>query len=150
MAVASFSKTSQTETSKMFLLEMIVSSVLATAIALLLTFLRPRDGAPRFVLFLFFLVTTFPLIWMAGLWMIPVGPPFGGVPWLGYILVSLFLLLFVLVVVPPSRPPRHRDDVVPADAEREAREGTAIFFGLFFWLLMVATAVALMVRYAAL
>lgn len=133
----------------MFLLEMIVSIVLATTIALLLTFMRPRDGAPRLALFFFFLLTTFPLIWMAGLWMIPVGPPFGGVPWLGYILVSLFLLLFVLVVLPPSRAPRHGDEIVPADAEREAREGTAIFFGLFFWLLMIATAVALLVRYAA-
>jgi hypothetical protein len=134
----------------MFLLEMIVSIALATTIALLLTFMRPRDGAPRFALFFFFLLTTFPLIWMAGLWMIPVGPPFGGVPWLGYILVSLFLLLFVLVVLPPSRPSRDGDDIVPADAGREARQGTAIFFGLFFWLLMIATAVALIARYAAL
>jgi hypothetical protein len=131
----------------MFLLDMLVALVLAVIITSVLVALRPRDGMSAGLLFAFFFLISFPMIWAAGTWMVPVGPPFAGVSWLGYLVAGLFLLALILAILPPSRRSEHGDAIMPAGAKREALEGTAIFFGLFFWILLLAAAVALIVRY---
>lgn len=133
----------------MFLLEMTLALSLALLVTSLLVALRPRDGAPPAVLFVFFFIMVFPLIWAGGTWLTPIGPAFGGVAWLGFVLVSLFLLLLILAAVPAQSSRALGDhEVMPANARKETIAGTALFFGLFFWLLLIAAATALVAHYA--
>lgn len=130
----------------MLIWEMLCALLLAVLVTSVLVAVRPRDGAPPAALFIFFFIMVFPLIWAGGAWLTPVGPVFGGVAWLGFALVSLFLLLLILAAV-PAQARRRREDIVPEHATEETLAGTALFFGLFFWLLLVAAAVALVARY---
>jgi hypothetical protein len=100
--------------------------------------------------FIFFFLLLFPLIWAAGVWLTPVGPPLWGVPWLGFLLASLFLLVLLLAAAVPSGPPRRTGDVTPENAREEALKGTVVFFGLFFWVLVIGAAAAVITRYATL
>lgn len=131
----------------MFIYEMLLAILLALVVfAVLAPSRRYRSdtGAP---ILLFFLPLLFLLIWASGSWLTPVGPPVAGVYWLSFLIPALFLLLLLFALSTPSAPPRREGEVAPANAEEEAAAGTAIAFGIFFWLLLVGAIVALILRY---
>lgn len=134
----------------MFITELVLALLLAALVAAVLATTRRSEDAGLAAVFVFFFLLLFPLIWAAGVWMTPVGPLAWGVPWLGYLLISLFLLVLLLAAAAPSGPTRRVGDVTPEDAGEEALKGTVVFFGLFFWVLVIAAAVAVIARYTTL
>ncbi|MBD3337300.1 MAG: hypothetical protein GF355_17445 [Candidatus Eisenbacteria bacterium] len=102
---------------------------------------RTGAGAALVFLFLILLLAT----WAGGAWMGPFGPPLWGGYWLPPLLVGVVILLIIAALV-PVRPPRTR---VAADEPSGEVEGPALFFGLFFWLLLLALAVAVVAAYAS-
>lgn len=126
--------------------------LLAIALALLvITLLVPSrryhgaNGAPGWV-FLFPLL--FLLIWASGAWLTPVGMPVAGVYWLSFVIPAIFLALLLFALAHPSRPAKGNDkDVLPGNAAEEAAAGTALAFSIFFWALLIAALVAVIVRY---
>src|SRR6056297_674910 len=132
----------------MFFAELLLALVLAALVAAVLASTRRSEDAGLAAVFVFFFLLLFPLIWAAGVWLTPVGPPLWGVPWLGFLLVSLFLLVLLLAAAVPSGPPRRAGGVTPENAGDEALRGTVVFFGLFFWVLVIGAAVAVITRYA--
>ena len=134
----------------MIVTEMLLALVFAALVAALLAATRRSEDTGITPFFIFFFLLLFPLIWAAGVWMTPIGPPVRGVPWLGFLLVSLFLLVLLLAAAAPSGSPRRAGDVTPENAGEEALKGTVVFFGLFFWVLVIGAAAAVITRYATL
>lgn len=132
----------------MFLLEMLLALVLAAIAAGILATTRRSEATAFLPFFVFYFLLLFPIIWAGGVWVTPLGPTLGGVAWLGFVLVGLFLVILLLAAAVPSRPPETPGDVTPANAGEEALKGTAVFFGLAFWLLLVAALAAVVARYA--
>lgn len=130
----------------MFFYEMLLAIALALIVfAILAPSGRYRgEGIP---LLLFFVPLLILLIWAGGAWLTPVGPPVAGVYWVGFLLPALFLLLLLFALSTPSAPPRREGEVMPGNAEEEAAAGTAVAFSIFFWILLVAAIVAIVVAY---
>lgn len=92
-----------------------------------------------------FLFTILFLVMLGGgLWIEPWGPLVAGVAWVPYLMLGLLVLLLVLAAAAPARPSR-----TPAEAAQETEEATAIgaVFGVFFWILVVALLVSIVVRF---
>jgi hypothetical protein len=87
------------------------------------------------VLFLF--------IWAGGAWAAPVGPPFMGVYWAPFLLMGFFVMLLFAAI--PSGPPRTtREAMAEARAEDEV---TGVGLTIFFWLLVGALTLAILIHY---
>lgn len=132
----------------MFFYEMLLAVALALVVFAILApsgRYRGGDGVP---LLLFFVPLLVLLIWAGGAWLTPIGPPVGGVYWLGFLLPAVFLLLLLFALSTPSGAPKREGDVVPENAEKEALAGTAVAFSLFFWILVVAAIAAVVAAYA--
>lgn len=125
----------------MFFYDMLIAIVLALIVVAILTPGRRYRGTDGGAALLFFFLILFPLIWLAGAWLTPIGPPIAGVSWLGFVLAALFLLLLLFALAPP---PASGSERLP---ESEGAPGAAVAFGLFFWILLIAAVVALLVRY---
>ena len=131
----------------MLLLDMLLALLLTLGIVALIAPTRRYAHDDGFIVLTFFVALLFPLIWTGGAWLTPIGPPIAGIAWANYLLVGVFLALLILALAPPSSPPKRGSDIVPENAEQEARAGTVIAFGLFFWLLLIASIVSLVAYY---
>src|ERR1043165_6835318 len=80
-----------------------------------------RGPGPVNGLFYFFLLILF-ISWAVGTWIHPVGPLFYNVPWLGFFVAALVVMVFIAVLV-PARITKDGDE----DREDEA---AAITFGM--------------------
>jgi hypothetical protein len=90
---------------------------------------------PLFILI--FLVT-----WAIGAWIAPVGPVAWEVPWLAFLIIGLLFALLVAALVPPQPSSPDVRMKTAGEAEIEVRA-----LGAFFWILIVALAIAVVVRY---
>ncbi len=99
----------------------------------------PFDG----MLFLFLIIFMF--TWGLGSWMAPVGPVFGGVSWLSYLIIAIVVMLLIGALLPPSRPrgSRAADRAVEGD---EAAQAVGITFGFFFWFMLITLFVIAILR----
>jgi hypothetical protein len=123
-------------------LAFIVAVVFSLLLAGLLGWERPgRQGFWPSLLFLFFLL--FLTVWAGGTWMTPFGPVVWGVSWLPFFLVGLFIALLLAAIVPPMRPRNRREAMMQAEAEA----GAAAMLSTFFWILLVALAIAVVIHY---
>ncbi|MFW5845713.1 MAG: hypothetical protein ACOCXJ_05750 [Planctomycetota bacterium] len=133
------------------IIDFLVALVLAVVLAALLTpRWRGSSGAGAAAAAFFLILILFPAIWAMGLWMRPVGPAYHGAHVLSYVLGGLFIFLLLLAAAAPSRPrpsDHGGDEVIPAEAEREATRTTVAVFGIFFWLLVVAAMLAIAAAY---
>jgi hypothetical protein len=124
--------------------------VLAFFIALILTMIFVgglRRGGP-WASFLAFFIVIFLASWAGGLWMQPLGAALWGVYWLPFLLVGLIFALVIAAVSTPLKPERSTVKLVEEPEMEETREKTALTaFGLFFYIVVIALAVAIMVRY---
>lgn len=105
---------------------------------------HPAHGDAIGASFLFLFLVLFFAMWAIGGWLPPWGPVVYETPWLGLLLVGIFVSLILLAAVTPAR---RRPS--PAEAVEEAREEVvaATAFGIFFWILMIGLLIAVAARY---
>jgi len=123
-----------------------VDLLFALAVALLLTAIFTagfRNRGPWDVWWVFLLVV-FLATWAGGLWFAPFGPTLFDVAWLPFLFVGLLVALLLAAAVPPARPPRTYGEAV---AEARAEEAAIAAFSIFFWILLISLAVAVVLAY---
>lgn len=94
---------------------------------------------------LFFFLILFLVTWAGGLWLTPIGPVWGGVPWFSYLMVALVIGLLLATLTPDRR--RIPGDL-SAKRKSEARAETVIAVDVLFWLLVLGLLIAIAARYA--
>lgn len=94
--------------------------------------------------FLFLFLILLFAIWAGGAWFRPWGPAVYGTPWLGLLVIGIFVSLLILAVAAPVRRPRTLSEA-KAEAREEAEMATA--FGLFFWILIISFLIAAVISY---
>jgi len=100
------------------------------------------DGAGAALLFVF-LVVLFG-VWGAALWLPPYGPVLMGGYWVAPLVVGLLLALVLVAAAPPRPRTSTTPEVVEGTPEGEA---AATAFGLFFWIMLLALALAVILGY---
>jgi hypothetical protein len=132
---------------------MIILEVLtAFSVALLLSgvfALATRRGGRRTGLFWLFLII-FLATWAGGIWLRPFGPTLWGIHWLAFFLVGLVLAL-IIAVSAPGRPPKGRHETLDMleqiEKEKEMEKLAYITLKPFFWVVLLALFVAIVIRY---
>lgn len=132
----------------MFFYDMLLAIALALLVITLLTPSRRYRGANDMPGWVFLFPLLFLLIWASGAWLTPIGAPVAGVYWLSFVIPAVFLALLLFALAHPSGPPAEGEDVTPTNAAEEAAAGTALAFSVFFWAILIAALVAVIVRYA--
>jgi hypothetical protein len=126
----------------------IVALVFTAILVPLMGWRRPDYKATwRTAFFVFLLLFLF--AWAGGVWLAPFGPTFYNVYWVPFVVIAVLYALLLLAATPPRLPgSRTRGVVESATAEAEREDMAAEAFGLFFWVLAVLLALALIVHYA--
>jgi hypothetical protein len=93
--------------------------------------------------FLFFIVL-FLVTWAGGIWITPIGPLWWGVPWLSFLFVGLLIALIMSALIPNRRRPVKGEP----PGEEVTRGDVLVAMDVFFWILIIALVVALVVGYA--
>jgi hypothetical protein len=102
-------------------------------------FFDPKNWMTDFILFL--------ATWAGGLWVMPFGPVWWGVPWLPFLLVGLFIALLLAALIPgETQRPRPK---TPSEIQRQAHADaeSIIALDIFFWFSIVGFLVAIIVGY---
>jgi len=127
----------------MILIDLGFVLLLALAISVLLAvgfgWRHPAHPGP-WPAFVFLLVTMLFLTWAGGTWIGRIGPVYREFAWLPFVLMALLATLTLLAAA-PARPLRRQRD---AGSRQEPRA----VFGLSFWILILALAAVIAVRYA--
>lgn len=105
---------------------------------------RPeRRGLWPSVFFLFVII--FLVTWAIGGWVTPVGPSFGGIYWLSFLIVGIIAALILAAAIPPRRRPRNIED---AKRQMEESSEAQAMLGAFSWILFIALIIILIWRYS--
>lgn len=125
-----------------FIVALLIALLLSLALGLGLGWERPgaRAGIGS-VIFLF--VILFLITWAIGTWARPLGPAIWGVYWLPFLIGGVLIALLLAAVVPPGKPRTRREAIEKA----EMQTGAEAVLGAFFWVLIVAVAIAVIARY---
>lgn len=126
----------------MFFLDLIIALIIALILSTIFVFgFRRRGPWPNFF---FFFIIIFLATWAGGLWLTPIGPSIGGVFLLPFLLVgAVFALL--LAAATPAEKPTSIELKTRQQVEKEKKIETAV--SIFFWILIVALAVAIIFGY---
>lgn len=129
------------------LADFVFAVVIAIVVSAIVAALSGQRLAGRDTLAIFLL--TLLIVWAVGAWMSPVGPVLWGAYWLSFLIPGiLFLLLLAALSAPgsahPRRPPVPTDPAHPGSGEAET---ALIVISVFFWILVVALIVAVIVAY---
>ncbi len=125
--------------------DLVFALVLGVLVAFLLVALLGwrapgSDAAGAGLLFVFLVVLLG--AWGAALWMPAYGPVLAGGYWVAPLAIGLILALLLVAAGPP--PPRRRPEIVEGTPEGEA---AATAFGVFFWILLLAMALIIILGY---
>lgn len=92
-----------------------------------------------------FFLLVFLAAWMGGAWASPLGPILWGGHWVPYAMMGLFIALLLAAASNPDS----QSTVEIKDRKEEQRESqkTAVAFELFFWILIITLAIAIVSRY---
>lgn len=129
----------------MTVISIVLSVVFALLFSAILVYGFSRRTAGPFDGMLFLFLVIFMFTWGLGSWMTPVGPVFGGVSWLSYLIIAIVVMLLIGAMLPPSRPrgSRAADRVAEGD---EAARAVGITFGFFFWFMLITLFVIAILR----
>lgn len=118
---------------------------LMTALGLSAVFIAGfRRRGPWDNLLLFFAVV-FLGSWAGGIWFSPLGPPWGGVYWLPFLIVGLIFALLLAAVVSPF--PQDTTVQLLERGEKSPEKRKRMVLGVYFWLLVFALVVLIITRY---
>ncbi|MFG0306847.1 MAG: hypothetical protein ACF8Q5_11600 [Phycisphaerales bacterium JB040] len=137
------------------MIDVIFALLLALLLASLLTWPVGwrYDGTDRTgESWVFGLLLFFPLLWLAGLWLPPLGPPLAGGYWVGPLVFGLLMILLIAAAAPASRATRRKRSRGPAapppeSPDRPERVTTGIFLDLMFWMLVLGTIALIVIGY---
>lgn len=122
-----------------------LSVVFALIFSAILVYGFSRRAAGPFDGMLFLFLVIFMFTWGLGSWMTPVGPVFGGVSWLSYLVIAIVVMLLIGAMLPPSRPRGRRAAERVAEGDEAAR-AVGITFGFFFWFILITLFVIAILR----
>jgi hypothetical protein len=108
-----------------FFLALILTGIFAIG------FRRHRDKSVVGAFFVLLFLTT----WAAGIWIVPVGNPWGTVPWLSFLVAGILLAFLLAAVIPFARPLRKSESKASIEETEEA-VAAIIAFDIFFWVLI--------------
>jgi hypothetical protein len=122
---------------------LLVDLLVALAVALLLTAIFTAGTRSRgiWVTWLLFFAMVLLAAWAGGMWLRPIGPPVRGVYWLPFLVVGLVVAL-LLAATMPRAPVLHGRAPGP-----ERGPEVEMTFSIFFWVLMVGLAIAILLAY---
>lgn len=83
--------------------------------------------------------------WAGGIWFSPLGPPWGGVYWLPFLIVGLVFALLLAAVVSPF--PQDTTVQLLGPGEKSPEKRKLMVLGVYFWLLIFALVVLIVTRY---
>ncbi len=135
----------------MFLAHLLIAFLVALFMSLLLIpFRRPRSAQAKAstavgVLFLFFIL--FLGTWAGGLWITPFGSAWLGVYWMPFVVTGLVVALLLAATDQSSRRSYERKET---DPDHVGHAALATAFGLLFWILIMALAIAIVAGYSVL
>ena len=134
----------------MFWFDFLAALVVAIVLSLLLVgvFGRryPTTDAAAWPGALFFFFIIFLFAWVGGVWWHPVGLEFVWIThWVPFFLVALFVALLIAALVPGPRVPP--EDRVRTPDEPVQGDGAGLVIGVFFWILIIALVITLIVAY---
>ena len=118
---------------------------LATAAGLSAVFIagfRKRALSENFLLFF---AVVFLGSWAGGIWFSPLGPEWGGVYWLPFLIVGLIFALLLAEVVPPL--PQDTTVQLLESGEKSPEKRKRMVRGVYFWMLFLALVVLIVTRY---
>ncbi len=98
--------------------------------------------------FLFFFLIFLPLIWAGGLWVAPFGPMMHGVAWMPFVLVGLFVMLLLLVAIPPDRGQGEVPQTAETGRTPDREEKAVKVFGVTYIILLAGLIVLIIWHYA--
>jgi hypothetical protein len=127
----------------MFLVHLVFALFVAILLSAVFAVAFRRRG-PWESLFLLFLVL-FLLSWAGGAWLAPIGPTLWGEYWLPFVLVGIIMALFLAALVPPPR--ESTVELVEEGKDAAERKVVLTGLGIFFWMLVTALVIAIVVRY---
>jgi len=132
----------------MFILELLIAVGVSLILSALFVLATRRGGRRAGLVWLFLII--FLATWAGGVWLRPFGPTIWGIHWLAFVLAGLFVL-GILAIAAPQRAPRGRHETLDmlerVARERELDQVTYLTLGTFFWILLVALIIAIIVRY---
>jgi hypothetical protein len=118
---------------------------LATALGLSAVFIAGFRKRGPWDNYLLFFAVVFLGSWAGGIWFTPLGPPWGGVYWLPFLIVGLIFALLLAAVASPFPPDTTVQLLAPGETSPEKRK--QIVLGVYFWLLIFALVVLIVTRY---
>jgi hypothetical protein len=126
----------------MVVVDSLFAIVLAFLLALVLSVGLTRRGPGPLAGFLFFFVLLWLAIWAGGVWLMPIGPPVWGAPFITFLIVGFFMLLIIAALTSPAQTKR---TTTPEERQNAAVVATAL--SVFFWLLLGVLLVSIVLRY---
>ena len=132
----------------MFILEFLIAvcvSLVLSALFILATRRRDKGGDLLWLFIIIFLAT-----WAGGIWLKPIGPTIWGIHWLAFLLAGIFVLLLLAIFIqrrPPSGRRETLDMLERIAKEREVESVTYVTLSAFFWILLAALIIAIIIRY---
>ena len=105
-------------------------------VAFVLGFRKQRSKSAVGVFFVLLFLTT----WAAGVWIVPVGEPWGSVPWKSFLVVGILIAILLAAITPFVKSPRKSESGLSLEEKKEAEKvvDEIIGYNLFFWVLIVA------------
>lgn len=132
----------------MFILELLIAVCVSLFLSVLFVVATRRGGRRTGLVWLFLII--FLAAWAGGVWLKPFGPTIWGIHWLAFVLAGLFVL-GIFTIAAPQRAPRGRHDTLDmlerVARERELEQVTYVTLGTFFWILLVALIIVIIIRY---
>lgn len=123
-----------------------VDLLFVIVIVLLLTgvfgagFGRRRRDSGLWVFFIILLLAT----WAGGLWFAPVGPLLWGANWIGFLFAGLAFALLLAAILPPASTPGTKKESIES---AKVQENQALTLNIFFWVMILGFAVAIIAAY---
>lgn len=135
----------------MFIVHLLVSLVIALAVAAVFVLVFRQKGP--WGKGLFFLLLIFLFTWAGGIWVLPFGPSVYNVYWMPFVLSGLIVALIGASVAPPRREGEESETTVKfVDSEErkeiERENTTAQAVSTVFWALIVFLIAVIVFRYA--
>jgi hypothetical protein len=97
--------------------------------------------------FLIVLIAT----WAGGVWLRPLGPSWGDIRWLQFLIAGLVVVLLFALFAPMKAPRgRHEtlEQIEEIAREKELQKVTYVTLGVVFWVVLAILIVTIVIRYA--
>lgn len=128
--------------------ELLSALIVALILSIFFAFFVRKRGPRKGFFWLFLLI--FLMTWAVGIWIRPFGPSLKGIYWMPFLLTGLLFLL-LMSVTSPLPPPMGRHETLDMldqmETDRKMEKLAYISLNMFFWILLFALIILIVVRY---